>query len=920
MPYAQRWTGRVTLSRPCVCDLAWACGIALAYFLSARIALSLIVQPEGIAAIWPPSGLLLAVLVLRSRRSWPLTLLAVGAAITTANLITGKTVAVSLGFALANGAESVLAAWLLIRYLGTPVTCTSFREVLGLVGLAAFASNALTALLGAVVATLGLGAPFWETWRLWCIADGVGMLLVAPVILTWAAEDVGELKSFTLRRGVEALCLVAALAVLTQLVFGAHSGHGRLFLTLPYPIFPCLLWAAVRFGPRGATLVALELAGLVVWNTVRGRGPFAALGGAVNMQILEVQAFLGVAGLISSLTAAAMSERQQSIEALQRSEALQRAIIDNTTAVIFVKAADGRYLFINRQTEKVFNITNEQVQGKTAHVFMPTEVADEFQRGDMQVLQTGQPLQSEVQAPLPDGIHTYITLRVPLCHASGRPYAVVGISTDITERQRAEAKFRQLLEVAPDAMVIVNSAGEIVLSNAQTERLFGYTQAELSGQPVELLMPERFRGSHLQSRLHYFAQPAARPMGAGLDLYGRTRDGREFPVEISLSPLATEEGTLVNAAIRDVTERKSLEAALRRHEKLLRELIDNTPAIIYIKSADGRYLLVNRQFETLYKTTNAQLIGKTAYDVLPKDLADRLHALDMQVLQSCSAVQTEEYAQRADGRHTYLVLKFPLLDAGGVSYAICGISTDITERKAMEEALQHTAADLARSNADLEQFAYVASHDLQEPLRGVVGCLQLLQQRYSGQLDARGEDYIRRAVEGANRMRMLIQDLLAYSRVTSRGAAFTPTDCSDVLERALANLKVAIDESGAVVTSTSLPTVPGDTTQLQRVFQNLVGNAIKFRAAAPPAIHISAERYEDEWRFAVRDNGIGIEPQYAKRIFVLFQRLHTREEYPGTGIGLALCQKIVERHGGSIWVESALGQGATFFFTLPSRS
>jgi light-regulated signal transduction histidine kinase (bacteriophytochrome) len=283
-------------------------------------------------------------------------------------------------------------------------------------------------------------------------------------------------------------------------------------------------------------------------------------------------------------------------------------------------------------------------------------------------------------------------------------------------------------------------------------------------------------------------------------------------------------------------------------------------------------------------------------------------------------VQTEEYAQRADGRHTYVVLKFPLLDAAGVPYAICGISTDITERKAMEEVLQNTAADLARSNADLEQFAYVASHDLQEPLRGVVGCLQLLQQRYSEQLDARGEDYIRHAVEGANRMRTLIQDLLAYSRVTSRGSAFTPTDCGDVLERALANLKVAIDESGAAVTYTPLPTVPGDATQLQQVFQNLVGNAIKFRAAAPPAIHISAECYEGEWRFVVRDNGIGIEPQYAKRIFVLFQRLHTREEYSGTGIGLALCQKIVERHGGHIWVESALGQGATFFFTLPSKS
>ena len=232
--------------------------------------------------------------------------------------------------------------------------------------------------------------------------------------------------------------------------------------------------------------------------------------------------FLSVAGLTSLLIAVMMSERQQSIEALQRSEALQRALIDNTTAVIFIKSADGRYLFINRHAEKVLNVTNEQVKGKTVHAFMPEAFADEFQRRDMQVLQTGQPLQSEVHAPLPDGIHTYITLRVPLCDTSGI-LAVVGIATDITEPKRAETKFRNLLESAPDAMVIVNSAGEIVLSNAQIERLFGYTRAELLGQPVEMLMPERFRGSHLQLRLHYFAKPDVRPMGAGLDLYGRTR-------------------------------------------------------------------------------------------------------------------------------------------------------------------------------------------------------------------------------------------------------------------------------------------------------------------------------------------------------------------------------------------------------------
>jgi len=195
--------------------------------------------------------------------------------------------------------------------------------------------------------------------------------------------------------------------------------------------------------------------------------------------------------------------------------------------------------------------------------------------------------------------------------------------------------------------------------------------------------------------------------------------------------------------------------------------------------------------------------------------------------------------------------------------------------------------------------------------------LQLFQASYTGRLEARADEIIRHAVEGGEHMRTLIDTLLAYARVSTHGTPLTPTDCTIVLTQVLANLKVMREESGAMVTHDPLPTVLADATQLLQVFQNLLGNAIKFRTTVRPTVHISAERQEDAWRFAVRDNGIGIEPQYAERIFVLFQRLHTRRQHPGTGIGLALCKKIVERHGGRIWVESALGQGATFFFTLP---
>lgn len=252
-----------------------------------------------------------------------------------------------------------------------------------------------------------------------------------------------------------------------------------------------------------------------------------------------------------------------------------------------------------------------------------------------------------------------------------------------------------------------------------------------------------------------------------------------------------------------------------------------------------------------------------------------------------------------------------------VGWSVASLNRMDGRRRLAERELEETAAKLQRSNADLEQFAYVTSHDLKEPLRAISGSIQVLQARFAEHLDPESEEFIRHTVDGANRMQTLIEDLLTYSRLTTREAPLEPTDCDAVLAEALANLAAPLEESRAVVTSDPLPTVPADRTQLLQVFQNLVSNALKYRSARTPRIHVSAEDQGAEWRFSVRDNGIGIAPQYADRIFKIFQRLHTRRDYPGTGIGLAVCKKVVERHGGRIWVESEPEEGSTFSFTLP---
>jgi light-regulated signal transduction histidine kinase (bacteriophytochrome) len=247
--------------------------------------------------------------------------------------------------------------------------------------------------------------------------------------------------------------------------------------------------------------------------------------------------------------------------------------------------------------------------------------------------------------------------------------------------------------------------------------------------------------------------------------------------------------------------------------------------------------------------------------------------------------------------------------------AVLNMLEDLDQEKAKVEAANR---ELARSNAALEQFAYVASHDLQEPLRMISSYTQLLEQRYQDQLDDRAKKYIFYAVDGASRMQRLITDLLAYSRVGSRAEPPAPTEAQSALAEALRNLAAAIAETHARVTTDDLPTVLAERTQLVQVFQNLIGNAIKFRGSEPPRVHVSATRAEGLWTFRVRDNGIGIEPRFFERIFVIFQRLHGREEYPGTGIGLALCRKIVERHGGTIRVESEPGEGSAFYFSVPA--
>jgi PAS domain S-box-containing protein len=372
------------------------------------------------------------------------------------------------------------------------------------------------------------------------------------------------------------------------------------------------------------------------------------------------------------------------------------------------------------------------------------------------------------------------------------------------------------------------------------------------------------------------------------------------------------------AKLRETNEALQAEIAERAREKHFSDaIIDTLPGIFYLFDQNARFLRWNVNFERVAQFSGAEIAEMSPLDFFEGADREHVHERISQVFRDGQATAQADFISKDGTRTPYFFTGQQVVVADKV--CLIGMGIDITERKLAEDALQKRTAELARSNADLEQFAYVASHDLQEPLRAVASYTQLLARRYQHRLDGDAHRFIDRTTAAVSRMQALIRDLLAYSRVGTRGEVFGPTDCEGVLREALENLQAAVAETDATITHDRLPVIAADALQLRQLLQNLIGNALKFRGERPPAVHVSARRVDRMWRFGVRDNGIGIEPEYAERIFVIFQRLHSRRTYPGTGVGLAICKKIVERHGGRIWVESRLGEGTTFCFELPVR-
>jgi PAS domain S-box-containing protein len=553
-----------------------------------------------------------------------------------------------------------------------------------------------------------------------------------------------------------------------------------------------------------------------------------------------------------------------------------------------------------------------------------------------------QPIQMRDLVLCPNGEPLPVDVSVSPIHAE-RQYALgaVWVLHDMSERQRTDEvqrKSAKHLQIVLDNLAffvsVLTTDGIVTEVNLPILQISDLNPEDVIGKPF-IKMDFIAYSEQVQAQFQDAITRTVQGETVRFDARIRVGSERFIYMDFTLAPMPDMDGKIshIIASAVDISARKQAELErahltlmLELQRQRLKSILANVPGLVWEAVGDPgvsqKATFVNDYVETMVGYTVdewltipdlwVRLVHPDDRERAIQEAADNYHRGQPGVVQFRCVTK--------DGRvihtETHSTLSY---DESTKTPVVRGVTMDITERKIAEEALARYAEDLRRSNLELQQFAYVASHDLQEPLRMVTSYLQLLEQRYHDQLDEDAREFIGYAVDGAARMKALIQDLLTYSRVERAEKIFSPVDTNMVLKNVLDNLSVTIEESNAAITVDTLPTITGDERQITQLFQNLISNAIKFRGERKPEIHIGAERKGNNWVFYVRDNGIGIEAQYLDRIFVIFQRLHNRGKYPGTGIGLAICKKVVERRGGRIWVESQPGEGTTFYFNIPDK-
>lgn len=694
---ASRRTSRISSESPLERSVVTYCVqlalLAATYFGAAKLGLSMAFVAEQVTVVWPPTGVALAALLLFGYRLWPG--ISIGAFL--ANLSANAPIGTAAGIAVGNTLEALLGAWLLRRVVRFDTALERARDVFGLVFLAAGLSTIVSASIGVTSLCLGRVEPwaaFAELWKVWWIGDVMGDLLVAPLLLTWYA---GRRVVWSPRRIIEAGFLLFGLVCVCLWTF-----IGQSFPPQAYAIFPFVIWAALRLGQPGATLATFIAAGIAIWGTVNGWGPFAAK--TIHESLVLLQMFMVVVSVTTLVLAAITAERKNTEKSLQQSYHFLHAVTEGTTDAIYVKDGLGRYLMINTAGAQLLGKAVDEVIGKRDTELVSPETAQAIMKGDRNVLLSGA-IETYEDVGAANGItRTFLSAKGPYRDPRGKVIGVLGISRDITDRKRSEERFRLVVESAPCGMVMIDREGKIVLVNAPAEELFGYDRGVLLGQPIELLVPDRYRSAHPSHRAGFFSNPTSRAMGAGRELYGRRRDGSEFPVEIGLTPIEMAEGLFVLSAINDITERRRAEETRSR----LASIVESSEDAILSMNLDGVILTWNRAAERMYGYAASEVVGKPITLLAPPgrtgeipDILERLRPGER--LESYETIRVKK-----DGTRIEVSLNLsPMPDATGRITGASVIARDITARKRGERQLTtvHAVTAVLAHSTSLGQAA-----------------------------------------------------------------------------------------------------------------------------------------------------------------------------------------------------------------------
>ena len=584
-------------------------------------------------------------------------------------------------------------------------------------------------------------------------------------------------------------------------------------------------------------------------------------------------------------------------------------LMDNLSDAFIATDMNLNIVHWNNAAKVMYGWSSDEVLGRSIQEVIKTEYLKGDDESALQQIMIEGVWVDKVVQPRKDGgkISVYSTVSV-MKNDKGQMVGLTAVNRDITEQKMSEERFRQAFESAPNAIILVNQNGAIVQVNSQVEKYFGYQSDELIGQSVDRLVPQRYSTGHPGHRAGFFSDPKVRPMGVGRDLYALRKDGSEFPVEIGLAPIITQEGTLVCATIVDITERIQADERFRL-------AVEAAPNAIIMVDQTGNIILVNSQVEKYFGYKRDELIGESIdrlvpqrfTEIHPKHRAGFFSSPQMRAM----GVGRDLYALRKDGSEFPVEIGLAPIDTHDNMYVLATI-VDITERKRTEE-------ETSRLNKELEAFAYSVSHDLRAPLRGIDGFSGMLADKYASVLDERGAHYLSRIQANVKRMGQMIDDLLLLAQMTSHELQREKVNLSMIANEIMDELISQEPERNVNFEIEEQVEDWCDAGLIRIVLQNLLGNAWKFTARREDAVIQFGRAPKDRFGqtvYFVRDNGVGFDMTHAEKIFNAFQRLHTENEFPGTGIGLATVQRIIHRHGGRIWVDAVLDQGAAFFFTL----